>query len=142
MKKVFIYENKLSAQDFCALQESVGFGRPNLKQIEIALENSVYTVSVEMDNLIVGMGRLVGDGARIFYIQDVFINPKYQRQGIGTEVVKKLLGYIENLQLENCSIMVGLMAAKGKEQFYERFGFKNRPNNSQGNGMMMNVFKQ
>lgn len=142
MKRVFIYENKLSAQDFCALQESVGFGRSNLKQIEIALENSVYTVSVEMDNLIVGMGRLVGDGARIFYIQDVFINPKYQRQGIGTEVVKKLLGYIENLQLENCSIMVGLMAAKGKEQFYERFGFKNRPNNSQGNGMMMNVFKQ
>lgn len=138
---MIIHENKLTANQFVELQEAVGFGRPNLKQIEIALENSFYSVSVEMDGKIIGMGRIVGDGARIFYLQDIFIHPKYQRRGIGTEIVKKLLVYIDNLQLEDCNIMVGLMAAKEKEAFYEKFGFKKRPNERQGSGMMMNISK-
>ena len=136
---MIIYENKLSVEEFCNLQEAVGFGRPNSKQIEISLKNSIYTVSVEVDKKIVGMGRLVGDGARIFYLQDIFINPEYQGNGIGTTVVKKLLYYIENLEIRDCSIMVGLMSAKGKEDFYKKFGFKSRPNNNQGSGMMMNI---
>lgn len=138
---MIIYENRLNAQEFCTLQESVGFGLPNLEQIEIALQNSIYSISVEVDNQIVGMGRIVGDGARIFYIQDVFINPKYQGQGIGTEIMKKLLSYIDNLPLKNCTIMVGLMSAKNKESFYEGFGFKKRPNEFQGNGMMLSINK-
>lgn len=44
-----IYENRLNAEEFCNLQESVGFGRPNINQIEIALKNSIYTVSVEVN---------------------------------------------------------------------------------------------
>lgn len=84
---MILYENKLTAEEFCNLQEAVGFGRPNLAQVEIGLRNSIYTVSAKVDDKIVGMGRLVGDGARIFYIQDVFINRDYQNQGIGTAIV-------------------------------------------------------
>ncbi|MGN0537521.1 MAG: GNAT family N-acetyltransferase [Acutalibacteraceae bacterium] len=136
-----LYENKLTAEDFCDLQEAVGFGRPNLSQIKTALKNSIYIVSAEIDGEVVGMGRLVGDYARIFYIQDVFISPNYQRQGIGTAIMKKLLSYIKDLNLVDCNIMVGLMSAKGKEDFYKRFGFKVRPNDFQGCGMMMNIEK-
>ena len=32
---MIIYENKLSAKEFCDLQESVGFGRPNQKQMRL-----------------------------------------------------------------------------------------------------------
>lgn len=39
MKRMIIYENKLSTQDFCALQEAVGFGRSNLTQTELAFKN-------------------------------------------------------------------------------------------------------
>lgn len=136
-----LYENKLTAENFCDLQEAVGFGRPNLSQIKTALENSIYIVSAEIDGKVVGMGRLVGDYARIFYIQDVFISPNYQQQGIGTAIVKKLLSYIKDLNLVDCNIMVGLMSAKGKEDFYKKFGFKVRPNDFQGCGMMMNIEK-
>lgn len=136
-----IYENKLSAEDFCFLQQSVGFGRPDLKQTEIALENSIYIVSVECDGWTVGMGRLVGDGARNFYLQDIFVHPDYQGQKVGTAIVKKLLAYIENLELEGCNIMVGLMAAKGKEDFYKKFNFRVRANEHEGSGMMLNIEK-
>lgn len=140
-EEMLIHENRLSVEEFCDLQESVGFGRPNSKQIEIGLKNSIYTVSVEINNKIVGMGRLVGDNARIFYLQDIFVNPDYQKKGIGTAIVNKLLMYIENIRIKDCDIMVGLMAAKGKENFYKKFGFKNRPNSYQGSGMMTIINK-
>lgn len=31
------------------------------------------------------------------------------------------------------------MAAKGKEAFYGKIGFRIRPNEREGNGMMMNI---
>lgn len=142
---MIIHENILTAEQFCLLQESVGFGKPDLKQSEICLRNSLYSLSVEIDNKIVGMGRIVGDGARNFYIQDINIHPDYQGQGIGKAIVKKLLLYIKSytdeLGLQNCRLQIGLMAAKGKESFYEPFGFIRRPNDSQGNGMTLIIQK-
>lgn len=137
----YVYENKLTAKEFVDLTEAVGWGRPDLQQIEIALKNTIYSISVEMDGKIIGMGRVVGDGARIFYIQDVVIHPDYQGMGIGTRIMENMLAYIGKLPFSNCNIMVGLMSAKGKECFYEKFGFKKRPNKFQGNGMMLNISK-
>ena len=142
---MIIHENILTAEQFCLLQESVGFGKPDLKQSEICLRNSLYSLSVEIDNKIVGMGRIVGDGARNFYIQDINIHPDYQGQGIGKAIIEKLLLYIKSytdkLGLQNCRLQIGLMAAKGKESFYEPFGFIKRPNDSQGNGMTLIIQK-
>ena len=136
---MLIYENKLTAQEFVYLTEAVGWGSPNLKQIEIALKNTIYSISAETDGKIIGMGRIIGDGARMFYIQDVIIHPDYQGMGIGTQIMEKLIAYIEKLPFSECNIMVGLMSAKGKECFYEKFGFRKRPNDFQGNGMMLSI---
>ncbi len=138
---MILHENQLTAEQFCFLQESVGFGRPNMEQIQLALKNSMYRVSVEMDGKIVGMGRIVGDGAKICYLQDIFIHPDYQKQGVGTMVVDKLIEYIYNLKMPNGRLTIGLMAAKGKEEFYKKFGFRIRPNDNEGCGMVLNVDK-
>lgn len=139
MGNITLLENRLTAEQFCDLQEAVGFGRRNHEQIEKAIENSIYSISVNVDGEIVGMGRLVGDGARIVYIQDVCIKPKYQRKGLGKLIVEKLLEYIKNNGVINSYITVGLMAAKGKEEFYQKLGFRIRPNEKEGNGMMINI---
>lgn len=136
-----IHENELTVQQFCDLQESVGFGRPNENQMEIALKNSLYRISIEEDKKIIGMGRIIGDGARVFYLQDIFINSDYQRRGIGTVIVKKLLSHIENIAVRDCDIMICIMASKGKEDFYKKFNFRVRPNEHEGSGMMMNIRK-
>lgn len=136
-KNITIHKNKLTATEFCELSNSVGFGYPNIEQIEIALRNSIYTASVEVNNKIIRMGRLIGDGARIYDVQDVFVNPKYQGQRIDTLIVEELLSHIKTNKPKEFSVMVGLMSAKGKEEFYERFGFITRPNEKQGSGMLM-----
>lgn len=74
------------------------------------------TVNI-IDGKIIGMGRIIGDGARIFYIQDVVIHPNFQGKGIGTTIMEKLIAYIE------------------------KFGFQKRPNEFRGNGMIMNISK-
>jgi len=139
MNNIVLLENKLTAEEFCNLEEAVGFGRPNISQSEIAIENSIYSVSVNIEGEVVGMGRLVGDGARIYYIQDLCVKPEVQGKGIGKLIVEKLLEYIKNNSIPNTRVTVGLMAARGKEEFYEKFGFRIRPNEKEGNGMMINM---
>lgn len=138
---MIIYEDRLTAQEFIYLTEAVGWGYPDLNQIEIALKNTMFAISVHINDKVIGMGRIIGDGARIFYIQDVVIHPNYQGMGIGTQIMEKLMAYIEKLPFCDCNIMVGLMSAKGKECFYERFGFRKRPNDFQGSGMMLSISK-
>lgn len=96
MNNILLLENKLTAEQFCNLEESVGFGIPNIKQSERAIENSIYSVSVNIGQEAVGMGRLVGDGARIFYIQDVCIKPEFQRKGIGKLIREKIVANLAN----------------------------------------------
>jgi len=73
MDNIVLLEDKLTVEQFCDLQEAVGFGRPNQEQIEKAIRNSIYSISVNVDGKVVGMGRLIGDGARVFYIPYVYV---------------------------------------------------------------------
>ncbi|AJA47265.1 GNAT family acetyltransferase [Clostridium pasteurianum DSM 525 = ATCC 6013] len=139
MGNIVLLENKLTAEQFCNLEEAVGFGRQNIRQSEKAIKNSIYSISVNIEEEVIGMGRLVGDGARIFYIQDVCVKPEFQRKGIGKLIIEKLLDYIKNNSIPNSRVTVGLMAAKGKEGFYQKLGFRIRPNEKEGNGMMINI---
>ena len=129
-------ENALSAKQFLMLRESVGWKGVEY-QVEKALESGLYNVIVKDNNEVVGMGRLVGDGIMYWYIQDVIVNPKYQGKGIGKEIMRLLTRYIEKNSLPGTTVTIGLMAAKGKEDFYEKLGYIARPTEIYGPGMIM-----
>ena len=128
-------QNTLTAKEFCALHESVGFGSLDEDQVADALRGSLVTYKYVENDRTLGMGRVVGDGARNFYLQDVNIHPDAQRRGIGTAIVNALLNWIKSSIPAGRTVAVGLMAATGKEPFYEHFGFSARPNARQGSGM-------
>jgi len=67
------------------------------------------------------MGRVVGDGAIFFYVQDVAVCPDHQGQGIGADVMSALFGWVRENAPDKA--FAGLFAIKGTEPFYERFGF-------------------
>ena len=132
-----VKENQLSANYVIALREIVGWGNSPIHQIEVALENSWYVMSVVHEGRVIGIGRIVGDGVTICYIQDVIVLPEYQGKGIGTAIMKHLIAHIRKNGFENTRITIGLFAAKEKEDFYEKFGFYIRPNENRGAGMEM-----
>lgn len=116
-------DNQLTAEDFVRLKVATGFMDRPLQQVEKALENGLFNVSAVCDGKVVGMGRLVGDGAMYWYLQEIIVLPEFQRKGIGRSIVNRLLEYIKDTAIPGTKIEVGLTAVKGKESFYEKFGF-------------------
>ncbi len=137
---ISIKENVNSVEEFNYLYDAVGQESYDEKISEKALENTIYSVSVYEDNKIIGYGRLIGDEICFLYIHDVMVIPKYQNKKIGTQIMDKLLEKVNQIKLENPYVRVYLGASKGKEKFYERFGFITREDANLGSGMILDGF--
>ena len=120
-----LVENQLSANDCIRLKIATGFRNRPIDQVERALKNDLLDVVAIVNNEVVGMGRLVGDGVMYWYLQEIIVLPEYQGKGIGTGIVNYLLEYIKKHTEDETFTSVGLTAAEGKTSFYERFGFQN-----------------
>lgn len=116
-------ENQLTAEDFIRLKTATGFMDRPLEQAEKAIRNGLFNVTAICDGEVVGMGRLVGDGAMYWYLQEIIVLPEYQGKGIGKSIVNRLLEHIRKNSIPGTGVEVGLTAVKGKEPFYEKFGF-------------------
>ncbi len=96
-----------------------------------ALDNSLYSVVAVTDGKVIGIGRVVGDNGLYYYIQDLIVHPTHQSKGIGREIMHMLLAYINSCAKKGA--FIGLMAAKGLEDYYKDFGFL--PRSKEGPGM-------
>ena len=117
--------------EFLYLFKSVGWER----SIQIIHENrkhSFFAVSVYSNNKLVAMGRVVGDGA-YFTIFDVVTHKNSQGQGFGSLVMEEIIKWYKTIKDNDTFLYVN--ASKGREIFYEKFGFRQRPNEDVGAGM-------
>lgn len=129
-------ENILDTDTYLKLRESVHWKKLSLNQAENAIKRSLFTVVAYMDGEPVGMGRIVGDGVVIDYIQDLVVKPDVQKSGIGKLVLKRLIEYVKETKEPDTEIMLCLMCAKGREEFYKKFDFIARPTDTLGPGMI------
>lgn len=136
-----IYENKLTVDSYIEIKKTAFKINNSKLQIEKSLKNDLYDVVAMDGNKLVGMGRIVGDGAIYWYLQDIVVIPEYQGKGIGRIIVERLIDYIYDNSLSDTKTTIGLMAAKGKEEFYKKFGFIERPNDNQGPEMIQIISK-
>jgi GNAT superfamily N-acetyltransferase len=123
-KQYEIIERPPTVMEHKKLWESVGWGSIDFEMTKRSLANSVYAVVAVYEGEVIGMGRIVGDGAMYFYIQDVAVLPEHQKNGIGKQIIERLLAYVEENMCKPGFAFVGLFAASGKDKFYEQFGFK------------------
>lgn len=78
-----------------------------------------FVVARNADNRIVGMGRVISDGASDAYIQDVVVLPELRGQGIGSGIIRLLASHCTQQGIG----WVGLIGEPGTQAFYERLGF-------------------
>ena len=136
---MIIKENENNVEEFNFLYDNVGWGSYDKEISEIALKNTFYSVSIYDDNNnIIGYGRIIGDSIVFLYIQDIMVRKDMQGNRIGTEIMKLLLKKVEEVKKINPSLRVYLGASKGKEKFYEKFGFISRKDANLGDGMILN----
>ena len=131
-----IVENKLDVETYLDIRASVHWKVLRKEQAEKALNNSLYTVMAVENGKTIGMGRIVGDGAVICYIQDFVVRPEYQGTSIGRKMMERLIAHVEELRMDQSEMMLCLMCSKGRERFYEKFGFIGRPTENLGPGMI------
>ena len=131
-----VYTDKITAEAYNALLKSVGWKERPHEQILRGLKNSIV-FAAEHDGIPVGIARIVTDGGYIAIIVDVIVRPDYQGNGIGKALTQKAVDYLKNNLPAGWGINISLMSAKGREKFYEQFGFISRPNGRYGDGMSL-----
>lgn len=62
------------------------------EMLEQALSHSLAIYLALDGDAVVGLVRLVGDGFSSIFVQDLIVLPSYQRQGIGSNLMKEALG--------------------------------------------------
>lgn len=134
-----ILENINNVQEFNELYDAVGWGAYDNEVSEIALKNTMYSVSIYEDDKIIGYGRLIGDGIVFLYIHDIMVKPEYQGKGIGKTIMNKLIDKINELRKINPYLRAYLGASIGKEDFYKKCGFITRQEANLGAGMIYNT---
>ena len=82
--------------EILGLYTSVGWTNytDNPEMLKNAYLNSLKIYGAYVDGKLIGIIRVVGDGYSVIFIQDLLVHPEFQRKGIGTLLLKKVLcGY-------------------------------------------------
>jgi len=126
------YTEKLpTAEQFFELFDTTGWNTKyelTNEELFAALKNSWYTISVFNNDQLIGFGRIICDGIFHALILDVIILPGRQGEGIGKEVMDKLVSKCKKHKIRD----IQLFSAKDKTGFYEKLGFKSRTEHSPG----------
>ena len=123
MSEYTIKHNELSAEEFIALWETVWGLGPSLEQTRLAMEHTLFRVSVFDGDKIIAMARMIGDMGLDYYIKDVIVRPEYQGKGIGRKLINELLNFVNDNGISGTGVFVELCAMLDKMPFYQKFGF-------------------
>ena len=87
-------QDVVKLEDVLHLYQAVGWtnytNQPQM--LEQALSHSLVIYVALDGDAVVGLIRLVGDGFSSVFVQDLIVLPIYQRQGIGSALMKQDLG--------------------------------------------------
>ena len=126
-----ITEKIPTAEQFYELFETTGWNTKyelSKDELYMALKKSWYCVSVFDNNQLIGFGRIICDGIVHALLVDVIIHPDRQGEGIGKEVMGRLVDKCKKHKIRD----IQLFSAKDKAEFYEKLGFERRKEDSPG----------
>ena len=72
-----------AVSEYRNLRKIAGLSEKSQKAAAKGLTNACFDVSIYDNQLLIGMGRVIGDGGTAFQIIDIAVNPNYQGQGYG-----------------------------------------------------------
>ena len=119
MKIIYKNNNSVNAAEIIEVFDSVGWNKEEENIIE-AFNNSYYITAYYEDKLI-GFARALSDGHYYTGIYDVIVRPEYQGNGIGGQMMEKLVEKFKGTYLF-------LTYTEGNRDFYKKCGFEDIDN--------------
>ena len=129
------YVDYITPEEYMELRAKVGWVQFPIEEAKACIDNAYYVLCVRDDEKAIGVVRLLWDGGYIAFLSDVIVDYPYQGLGIGRTLVEACIKKLNEDMKPGYKVKLNLNSAKGKETFYEKFGFKVRPNDDAGPGM-------
>lgn len=109
-------------EDVLHLYQAVGWTNytHQTEMLEQALSHSLVIYLALDGDAVVGLIRLVGDGFSSVFVQDLIVLPSYQRQGIGSSLMKEALGNFK----EAYQVQLATEETEKNVGFYRSMGFE------------------
>jgi ribosomal protein S18 acetylase RimI-like enzyme len=85
-----------------------------------SIERSLEHFSIIENGKLIGYARVLGDGIHTILIQDLVIESKYQKKGIGSELIRTILEYYQEVR----QIIVLSDNEEGLIKFYKNSGLR------------------
>ncbi len=110
-----------SVPEYIQMRKSTGLSAKSVEAATRGLIHTWFAVTLRHEGRCIAMGRIVGDDGCVFHVVDIAVLPEYQRQGLGSVVMSRLM---EKLHAEAPSTaLVTLLADGDAYKLYEKFGF-------------------
>ena len=91
----------------------------NPEMLKNAFKGSLKIYGAYVKDKLVGLIRVVGDGYSCVFIQDILINPEFQRKGIGSALLQRILDEYKNVYQKHLFTQY----TEKTVQFYRSMGF-------------------
>ena len=114
----YVYNSNVPAKQIADLRESVGWNRME-ESYNNPLMNSYCHIACYDGGKLVGYVDSVSNAVTDAYIQDLTVHPDYQNQGIGTELMNRIIAYLKERKI----FWISVMFEENLAPFYRRFGF-------------------
>ena len=129
------YTDYITPEEYTGLRETAGWMQLPPEEVKACVENAYMMLCARDEGKAVGAARLLWDGGYVAFLSDVVVDPAYQGRGIGRHLVEEVIQRIKSDMKPGYKVKLALNSAKGKEPFYEKFGFRERPNENAGAAM-------
>ncbi|MDG0844020.1 GNAT family N-acetyltransferase [Staphylococcus equorum] len=110
-----------AVSEYRNLRKIAGLSEKSQKAAEKGLANACFDVTIYDNQLLIGMGRVIGDGGTAFQIIDIAVDPNYQGQGYGKVIMTNIMAYI-SAEAEQ-GTYVSLIADYPADKLYAQYGF-------------------
>ena len=87
---VITADERPSREELLTLYDAVGWASytTDPDALEAAVDGSTRVVTARYDGDLLGLARVLSDGASVAYLQDVLVRPELQREGVGRALVQ------------------------------------------------------
>jgi len=111
----------------------VGWPHPpsQKKHLEILKNSNYFIVAIDSESgMVVGFINSISDNIMSAYIPLLEVLPEYQKQGIGSKLIRIMIDHYKNLY------MLDLTCDENLQKYYDKYGLK------KSTGMMIRNFDQ
>lgn len=118
-----------TAAEFRDLYQQTGWRDVSLETCEAALAGTWLACTARDENgAVVGMGRLISDGVLHAFVTEMLVAESARGGGVGAQIIRMLVDAARERGVDD----IQLFAARGRVAFYERNGFRRRPDDAPG----------